>query len=38
MNKIIEKLIELSEQGDERAENLALDMENMGPVRIRRYK
>ena len=37
MNKIVDKLMSLAEQGDERAENLFLDMENMGPEQLASY-
>ena len=37
MNKIVDKLLSLAEQGDERAENLFLDMENMGPEQLASY-
>lgn len=37
MSKIVDKLLELAEKGDERADNLWLDMENMGPDQLASY-
>ena len=37
MSKIVDKLLELAEKGDERADSLWLDMENMGPEQLASY-
>ena len=37
MSKIVDKLLELAEMGDERADSLWLDMENMGPEQLASY-